>query len=154
MKLQSACRLTKIWSTSEVKETDSETAKNQAVLQSLSTTYSWLCKVNTDTKRRERKVRDKGKAYPEKKVPKRKKKKSLWSTRCYSREESRTHTDRHACRNVASGPIWARRHSLAGMAWRVIGHEDSSGYNVLRDGQSAGGKNNRLTTGRIWAKQA
>lgn len=57
-----------------MKETDSETAKNQAVLQSLSTTYSWLCKVNTDTKRRERKVRDKGKAYPEKKVPKRKKK--------------------------------------------------------------------------------
>lgn len=78
-----------------MKETDSETAKNQAVLQSLSTTYSWLCKVNTDTKRRERKVRDKGKAYPEKKVPKRKKKISVVNSMLQQRGKQDTY--RQAC---------------------------------------------------------
>lgn len=54
-----------------MKETNSETADNQAVLQSVSTIYLWLCKVNREKKRRGKKK--KTKAYPEKNVPNSKK---------------------------------------------------------------------------------
>lgn len=89
-----------------MKETDSETAKNQAVLQSLSTTYSWLCKVNTDTKRRERKVRDKGKAYPEKKFQKEKKNLCGQLDATAERKAGHTQTGMHAgmLLLVPSGP--------------------------------------------------
>lgn len=118
----------------QVKEMDSETADNQADLQSVSTIYLWLCKVNSDTKRREKKIRDTGTSREKCSNMQKISLTTLPSKPCgqldATAEESRTRTDRHACRNAVSGPIWARRQSLAGMAW-VIRHEDSSGYNAL-----------------------
>lgn len=131
--------MTTLWSTSEKSSCQGERfckAGNQAVLQSVLHTYSWLCKVNRDTKRTERKQ----KHIQEINIPKSWKasdhfaRESLWSTQHHSREESRIHMERYACRNTASGPIWARRQSLSGMAWPVTRHEQTWGYNALRDG--------------------
>lgn len=75
-------------------------------------------------------------------------KESLWSTQCYCREESRTCTeDMYRQALLQECCFWSHlgqeAEPIAGMA---------CDYNTLRDKQCVGGRKDRPSTGRIWAK--